>query len=251
LKQEKFFMGNNVYKIIGLSVLLVLFAATLWVFRPVSNTRTRITVVGDSEAKLKPDTAVITFSVVTQGKAALDTQQENARKSEAVKTAVETVTGDLKAEIKTSDYNLTPERDYDSDLPKIAGYEVRNTVTVSVKDLDHVGQIIDAATRAGANSVEGIAFVMDEKSPAQGTALSLATEQAMAKAESIAKSLNGHIVRVVSGDEGGVPVRLQSERDYASTNMTANMAKPSYTTPVQAGSLNVRSSVVLVVEIEI
>ena len=244
-------MGNNVYKIIGLSILLVLLAAALWVFRPVSNRYTRITVVGDSEARIAPDTAVITFSVVTQGKAALDAQQENARKSEAVRTAVEAVTGDLKAEIKTSDYNLTPERDYDSDLPKIAGYEVRNTVTVSVKDLDHVGQIIDAATKAGANSVEGIAFVLGEASPAQGTALSLATEQAMAKAESIAKSLNGHIVRVVETNEGGVPVRLQSD-NYPSNSMAlANTAKPSYTTPVQAGSLNVRSSVVLVVEIEI
>jgi uncharacterized protein YggE len=246
-------MGNNVYKIVGLSILLVLFAAALYIYRPVSNKYTRITVVGDSEAKIAPDTAVITFSVVTEGKQALDAQQENARKSEAVKTAVEAVAADSKIEFKTSDYSLSPERDYDSDLPKIAGYEVKNTVTILLRDLNQVGAVIDAATKAGANSVDGISFVLGEASPAQGTALSMATEQAMAKAESIAKSLNGHIVRVVETNEGGAPVRLQSDNYYSSNAaMPANtpMAK-SYVTPVQAGSLNVRSQVVLVVEIEI
>ncbi len=137
-------------------------------------------------------------------------------------------------------------------MPKIIGYEVKNTVTVSIKDLSQVGAVIDAATKAGANSVEGIAFVLRENSPAQGDALALATRQAMTKAESIAQSLNGKIVRVVESLEGGAPIL--SERDsYGSSNSMSNMsvAKPIINTPVQAGSLNVRSQVVLVVEVEI
>lgn len=138
-------------------------------------------------------------------------------------------------------------------MPKIAGYEVTNTVTVSIKDLTQVGAVIDAATKAGANSVEGIAFVVGEASPAQGDALALATKQAMAKAESIAKSLNGRIVRVVETDEGGAPVGLQPvATPYSEAKMMSNTAaNVAYSTPVQAGSLNVRSQVVLVVEVEI
>jgi uncharacterized protein YggE len=243
---------KNIYKLVLISIALVLFAVAIFVFRPVSNKLTRITVLGDSQAKLAPDTAVVTFSVVTQGKQALAAQQENAKKSEAVKTAVEAVTGDGKAEVKTSNYNLAPEEDYSGEkMPSIIGYSVKNTVTVSIGDLSQVGAVIDAATKAGANSVEGIAFVVREDSPAQGDALALATRQAMAKAEAIARSLNGRIVRVVETNEGGVPAQATMSDTFALANTAMNMAaKPAYRTPVQAGSLDVRSQVLLVVEIE-
>lgn len=244
---------NNVYKIILLISAVILFAAVLYVYRPINNKLTRITVVGDSQTKIAPDTAIITFSVVTQDKQALNAQQENARKSENVKKAVEELTLNDKAVVKTNDYSLSPEQDYYSGkMPKILGYEVKNTVTISIKDMSQVGAVIDAATKAGANSVEGIQFVLDETSPAQGDALALATKQAMAKAEAIAQSLNGKIVRVVESTEGGVPIQLQTlaENRYA---MNSNMmpAKPAYNTPVQAGALDVRSQVLLVVEVAI
>ncbi len=243
---------NNVYKIILLISAVTLFAAALYVYRPVNNKLTRITVVGDSQTKIAPDTAVITFSVVTQDKQALNAQQENARKSENVKKAVEEIAANNKPEVKTSDYNLNPEQDYYSGkMPKILGYEVKNTVTVSIKDMSQVGAVIDAATKAGANSVEGIQFVLDETSPAQGDALALATKQAMAKAEAIAQSLNGKIVRVVESTEGGVPIQSQTlaENRYAMNSNMMAAAKPVYHTPVQAGALDVRSQVLLVVEV--
>ena len=61
-------MGNNVYKIVLLAGGLVLCAVALYVYRPVENRLTRITVVGDSQTKIAPDTALVRFSVVTQGK---------------------------------------------------------------------------------------------------------------------------------------------------------------------------------------
>ena len=246
-------MNNNVYKIALLVVGFVLFAAALYVYRPVQNNMTRITVVGDAQTKIAPDTAVITFSVVTQNSQALAAQQENARKSEAVRKAVEAVAVNIQPEIKTDDYNLSPQQDYSGERPKISGYEVRNTVSISISDLNQVGAVIDAATKAGANSVEGIAFVLRENSPAQGDALALATRQAMTKAEAIAQSLNGKIVRVVESIEGGAPA-IPEPDNYGSSNSAMSMnapAKPIYHTPVQAGSLNVRSQVVLAVEVEI
>lgn len=247
-------MKNNVYKIVLLFAALVLFGAALYFYRPRENKLTRITVVGDAQTKIAPDTALITFSVVTQNQQATTAQQENARKSEAVKSAVEAIAANLKPEVKTSNYNLSPQQDYSGKTPKISGYEVRNTVTVSVGDLTRTGSVIDAATKAGANSVEGIQFVLHENSPAQGDALALATRQAMTKAEAIAQSLNGKIVRVVESNELGAPVAAEQRSDSAMSNaMMSNYAelKPRYNTPVQAGSLNIRSQVVLIVEVEI
>ncbi len=245
---------NNVYKIVLLSVFLLLMAIAIYVYRPVGNSLTRITVVGDSTAKITPDTAVIKFSVLTQNNQALAAQQENARKSEAVKTAVESATQNTKTEIKTSDYSVSPQQDYYSGkMPKILGYEVKNTVVVSINDLNQVGTVIDAATKAGANSIEGISFVVREDSPAHGDALALASKQAMSKAEAIAKSLNGRIVRVVESREGGAPeIPPFQPSAYSASNAMSNSAmKPAVTTPVQAGPLTVRAQVVLVVEIAI
>ena len=249
-------MNTTIFKVVALSAFLILLATALYIYRPTHNTHTRITVTGDSETKISPDTAVITFAVVTQGKQAVDAQQQNARKSEAVKVAVEALTSDAKTEIKTSDYRLSPEQDYYSGkMPKILGYQVRNTVTVSVNKLDRVGAIVDAATTAGANSVEGIQFIVGEESPAQGEALALATKQAMAKAEAAARSLNGRIVRVVQSIEGSVPAGMVDAEYTGLAKSSSNSAglsvdrKPIVMTPVQAGQLNVRSQVVLVVEI--
>ncbi len=243
-------MKNNVYKLALLAIGFILFAAALYVYRPVNDKTTRITVIGDSRTKIAPDTAVITFSVVTQDKQAINAQQENARKSENVKKAVEEITANDQPEIKTSDYRLNPEQYYYSGkMPKILGYEVKNTVTVSIKNLSKVGAVIDTATKAGANSVEGIGFVVGETSPAQGDALALATKQAMAKAEAIAQSLNGKIVRVLESTEGGIPIQSQTSMDEYKMNSNMTAAKPVYNTPVQAGSLDVRSQVLLVVEV--
>lgn len=138
-------------------------------------------------------------------------------------------------------------------MPKISGYEVKNTVTVSINDLNQVGAVIDAAIKAGANSVDGISFVLGEASPAQGEALALATKQAMTKAESIAQSLNGKVVRVVESNEGGVPIQAFRTYNDFSNAMAGNKASVvhNYQTPVQAGALNVQSQVILVVEVEV
>jgi uncharacterized protein YggE len=244
-------MGNDLFKWVVLALSLVLLAAGLYLLRPSEERLTRVTVVGNSEAKIAPNTAVVNFSVVTESPQAVTAQQDNARKSEAVQKAVEALSSDAKIDVKTSNYTLQPEYSYDRSPPRIKGYSVRNTVNVSIDKLERVGDVIDAATAAGANSVEGIQFVVGQESPAQGEALALASKQAMAKAEAIATAMNGQIVRVVQSTEGGIDpehVRASYENDgYAARSaVIANRA-----TPIKAGSVDVRSQVILVVDIAI
>ncbi len=217
----------------------------------------RAVVMGEANVRAQPDTAIVVLSVVTQSGQAVNAQQENARKSEAVKRAVQTAAG-ANPEIKTSDYSLEPQRSYrQNKLPTIIGYEACNTVTVTMSDLDKVGAAIDAASQAGANSVENISFILRENNPARSQTLADATRQAMSKAQSMAQALNGRIVRVVEMQEGGTTNRplttTADSLDYAEARASANMsgmAKRVYATPVEAGSLNVKSQVQLVVEIE-
>src|SRR5262245_53021025 len=88
-----------------------------------SSRTTKVTVAGESTARVEPDTAVIVLGVVTQKAQALTAQEENARKSAAVAAAVKNI-GGTGAETKTSDYTLQPQYDYrDNRLPKIIGYD--------------------------------------------------------------------------------------------------------------------------------
>lgn len=211
-----------------------------------TNRTTKVTVAGEAVTKVEPDAAVLILSVVTQSPQAIMAQQENARKSDAVANAIKAVAG-ANTEIKTSDYVLQPQYDYrDNNLPKIIGYDARNSVFVTLSDLKNVGAVIDAASRAGANSISNVSFILRQTSPARGQALSDATRQAMNKAESIAQALGGRVVRVVEENENST-VAAQSEAYDAITASELSRGKP---TPITSGQLNIRSNVQLIVEIE-
>ena len=213
-------------------------------------------VMGEAEEKTPPDTAVIILTVVTQNVRALEAQRQNATKTEAVIAAVRAAAGEG-AEVKTSDYGLDPQRNWNGSMPRIVGYEARNSVTVTTPHLDNVGAAIDAATQAGANSVEGVNFRLREGNAARGRTLAEASKQAMQKAEAMAQALGGRDVRVVEAQEHGftrVPgpeeERARVSYGVANTNAAMSLSVNRPRTPVEAGSLNVKSQVSLVVEIE-
>jgi uncharacterized protein len=213
-----------------------------------SSRTTKVTVAGEATTRVEPDTAVLTLSVVTQSAQALTAQQENARKSQAVSEAVKAAAGS--AEIKTSDYTLQPQYDYrDNRLPKIVGYNARNSVIVTMTDLQGVGAVIDAASRAGANSIDGISFALKQTSPARGQALAEATQQAMNKANSIAQALGGHVLRVVEENEASTVGGEGFNQDVSDQTM-GYAERRRMLTPVAGGPLSIKSNVQLIVEIE-
>ena len=127
----------------------------------------KVMVTGDSIVQAQPDTAILTVSVVTQASRALDAQQDNANKTDAVVRALKNAAGPG-AEIKTSGYSLQPQRVYkENQPPTIIGYEARNSVTVTMSDLSKVGAVIDATSQAGANDVAGISFTLRKDRPAR------------------------------------------------------------------------------------
>jgi len=221
-----------------------LFVSTACAKKP--NRTTKVTVAGEAFTKAEPDAAVLVLSVVTQSPQAITAQQENARKSDAVANAIKAIAGS-NAEIKTSDYTLQPQYDYrDNRLPKIIGYNARNSVIVTMTDLKNVGAIIDAASSAGANSIDNVSFVLRQTSPARGEALSDATRQAMNKAQAIAQALGGRVSRIVEESESATV--MEREMEYRE-NMQDTATRQS-TTPIASGQLNIKSNVQLIVEIE-
>src|SRR5688572_27857942 len=210
-----------------------------------SKRQTRVTVSGDAIVQAQPDTAILTIAVVTQAKRALDAQQENATKTDALVRALKAAAG-TGAEVKTSGYSVQPMRVYrENQPPTISGYEARNTVTVTMSELAKVGNVIDAATQAGANDISGIAFTLRQDRPARDRALTEATREAMSKAEVVSKALGRKVTRVVEVQEEGF-VRPPQPVYQAE----AFMKRDSVATPIEVGSLDITSRVLLIVEVE-
>jgi uncharacterized protein YggE len=206
----------------------------------------KVMVTGDSIVQAQPDTAILNISVVSQAKRALEAQQDNANKSDAVVRALKAAAG-AGAEIKTSGYSLQPIRVYkEGQPPLITGYEARNSVTVVLADLTRVGSVIDAAGVAGANDVAGISFTLRKDRPARDQALGDATREAVNKAQVIAQALGGRVVRVVEVQEEGVirPRPVYEEYSMGRADMKAMQ------TPIEVGTLDITSRVQLIAEIE-
>jgi len=206
---------------------------------------TRVLVTGDSIVKAQPDTATLLISVVTQGKRAIDAQQENASKSDAVIRATKAALPG--AEVKTSGYSVQPQRVYrENQPPTITGYEARNTVTVTFSDLGKVGTVIDAASQAGANDIGGVMFTLKQDRPARDQALSEATREAVSKARVIAQALGGRVVRIVEVQEEGFrqPIPVMQEA------FIAGAKRADVGTPIEVGNLEISSRVQLIAEVE-
>lgn len=207
---------------------------------------TRVMVSGDSIVQAQPDTAILTISVVTQAKRAIDAQQQNAAQSDAVVRTLKSAAGSG-AEVKTTGYSLQPQRVYrENQPPTITGYEARNTVVVTIGDLTKVGDVIDAAALSGANDVGGIAFTLRKDRPARDEALALATREAISKAQVIAQALGGRVVRILEIQEEGTA----RPRPMFEAEMGRAMAQKAISTPIEVGSLEITARVQVIAEIE-
>jgi uncharacterized protein YggE len=235
-------------------VLAVLLVVTLGVTAQQTTTKTddsrkvtRVAVSGDSTVQAQPDTAIVILSVVTQAKQATEAQQQNAAQTDAVVKALKSVVG-TGSEVKTSGYSLQPQRVYKEGQPlAITGYEARNSVTVTLSDLKRVGTVIDAAGQAGANEIGGILFTLKQDRPALDRALSEATKEAVGKAQVIAQALGGRVSRIVEVQEDG----FQRPVPFYQGAQVGMAQSAAVSTPVEVGSLDVRSRVQLIAEIEI
>lgn len=205
-----------------------------------------ISVNGEATIAAEPDQAQIDIGVTTQARGAPEASRDNAERISRVLTEVKKLLG-KGDEVKTSGYALNPQYRYpQGGKPEIVGYQANNTVRIKLAKLDDVGKVIDAAMQAGANNINRLAFTLKDEEAARLDALKQASAKAKAKAEAIAASLGLKIVRIASVTEG--------ERSFQPVYRAAPMARgealaAAAPTPIEQGTVDVRSTVSLVAEV--
>jgi uncharacterized protein YggE len=207
--------------------------------------RPTIRVTGEATITTKPDQAIIDIGVVTQAQTAQAAAAQNAQKTDAVISDLRRVAGSG-AEIKTISYSLSPNYRYprEGGQPTIAGYIASNIVQVKMNDITQVGKVIDAGTQSGANNIQGIRFMLKDEQAARAKALSEAAARARAKAEAVASALGLRILRILHVEESGpntpIPIPMYAR---------AEVAQAAASTPIEAGTIDVKASITLTVEV--
>jgi hypothetical protein len=149
------------------------------------NLRT-LDVSGIGVVYLTPDIVYINIGVNTQRENAAEAVSINKDQTSAVIQAIKDFGVDPK-DIRTTNFSIWSNPQYDPAGQVIGtNYTVDNTVYVTIRDIDKLGNLLDAAIAAGANSIYSIQFDVEDKSEANQEARAKAVEEAKAQAQDLA-----------------------------------------------------------------
>ena len=196
---------------------------------------TTLSLSASGEVSRKPDMATISTGVQTEAPTAAEALRLNAVRMNQVIAALKKG-GIADRDIQTSGLSLNPQYVYQENLPpKLTGYQASNQVTIVVRDLTKLGLAVDAVVNAGANSVGGIGFGLQNSDAANDAARLDAVKALQAKANLYAQAMGYRVARLVTLSEGGgysppqpIPMLAMARMDKAES------------TPVEAGELKVR-----------
>ena len=144
-------------------------------------------------------------------------------------------------DIQTTGLSLQPNYDYSNNgnPARLTGYTLSNSLAVTVRDLDKLGEAIDDSLGAGATTLDGVAFRVDEPAKAQEQGRADAMKEARAKADTLASSGGVSIRGIASIAETAAPppypIYFGAERAAA---IAADKA-----TPVEVGTNDVTVTV--------
>lgn len=145
-----------------------------------------IAVTGTGQVTLAPDVAYVHIGVHSQSADVAAALRENNEKAQAVSQALQGL-GISPDDIQTSSFNIYPQQQYgpQGEITETT-YAVDNTVYVTVRDLQILGQLLDVVVNSGANSINGISFDVLDKTQAISEARRLAVQSTRGQAEEMA-----------------------------------------------------------------
>jgi uncharacterized protein YggE len=192
-----------------------------------------ISVSGSGKIAVVPDIATVRLGVLIERNTARAAREAAAESMTRVVAALRKL-GIAEKDIATSNVSLGPVYSYpDNQAPRIRGYQLNNMVTVTVRDLDQLSDVLDNGITSGATTVDGVSFDVSDRAASEAKAREAAVADAKAKAEALAKGLGISIAGVASvSEQVSTPVWYE-ERAYAAA------AGDAAETPVLPGMTDV------------
>lgn len=209
----------SVVALLGLFLLVQTVGAVQNFGRPGAPATDTITVNAAGQATMAPDVARVTMTVENRAATVAAAQAETTRQANA---AIDFVKGQGIAEkdIRTTSYNVYPQYSYPQPCPpnaticpaytgnpRITGYQVSQSVEVTIRDLDKVSELLAGMGKLEVQNISGPAFALDDPTAGYDAARADAIEKAKQQAERLAKQLGVRLGKIVNFSEssGGYP----------------------------------------------
>lgn len=210
-----------------------------------------MSMTGTGEVKAAPDMAVVTIGVVREAVTAREALSASNQAMAAVTTSVLGAGIEVK-DLQTAGFAVNPKYHYpkrnssgEQPEPRITGYTVSNTLTITARDLDKLGGLLDSVVDAGSNQINGIAFGISEPGPLEDDARRAATKDAIAKATLYADAAGvalGPIMSIIEQSRHVLPAR-------AAVNVRAMAADAAESVPIARGEHTITMQVSITWEI--
>jgi len=194
-----------------------------------------ITMSGKGVVKSAPDKVTVSAGVETQGPSAKDALANNTAAMTKVVDALKSEGIDPK-DIQTTDFSVSPryeDRDDDRKPTRIVGYDVNNSVYITMRDTSKIGAVLDQLVHAGSNSIGGVYFSVDKPEELEKEARKLAIADAIAKAKLYAEATGAELgaVQTISEQGGYVPY-------YPAAPKMASASVAERAVPIEPGTQN-------------
>lgn len=211
-----------------------------------------ITVHGSGKATLPPDVARISLTVQHTSPTVAEAQVATTKQTNTVIDAVKGQ-GVANTDVKTDSYTISPQYSYPnqcadgarcptySGSPKITGYQVSQSIQVTVRDLTKVGTLLEKLGTLEVQNVYGPNFALDDSTTGYDAARADAIENAKTQAKLLAKQLGVHLGKIVNFSESSSDYNYLKNAVYASPMDSRGAAVPSI--PVGENTYNAEVSV--------
>jgi len=204
-----------------------------------------ISFTAEGKVLAKPDIAKISFYVVNQGEKAETVQKENNERMQEAVAFVKNQ-GVEKDDIRTVQYNLSPEYDYNwcktssvrpytSCPPKIIGYKLDQGIEVKIRDFDKINTIVGGLSEKGVNQISDVSFVIDDTENYKNEARIQALEKVEERAKLLASKSSIKLGKIIDISEGqGIyPVYRTLEMEKAMAGSVEDAVAPA---PIEPGT---------------
>lgn len=199
----------------------------------------RISVTGEATVHATPDIASVSLGVTTQAATAAEALSANTAALARVVDQLK-ATGIEPRDLQTSNLSVDPvwSSSDGNSQPQISGYSASNMLTVTVRDLDRLGAVLDRAVSDGANTLNGLSFGLSESARAMDEARQLAVKDALARAKLLTEAAGatlGPIVLIQESPAYQVPQPMAR----------AGFMKADAAVPVERGQMGISAQVTM------
>ncbi len=158
----------------------------------------QITVVGTGEARATQDRTTVQLGVQSEAKTAREALTGNSAKMQALIDELKQA-GLQEKDIQTSNFSVSPT--YSPNGRTVTGYQVNNSLAVVIRDVTRAAELLDRVVSAGANTIHGMTFGIEDPRALEDTARNAAILDARACAESMARAAGVSVGNVLTISE--------------------------------------------------